>query len=284
MKEIRYGDKIQIEAQNDNSKMAVGTSLIIPTISEVKWTTEAVKYGQKANNGDLNKTVIKTAQAKDLPDYVLQDIDKWIVSYSSISDKDLKVEDREWHYVAEVSHRIVTLLNSYNNIVVYLTKDLEVHRDGNILLKKQIKGEQVISERRAVANDNKADCFLSLHCDGQATFKTTGVIIPRDADSSEADKSDISKSRQLGNDIMNRYSLIQTLYVDKKPDPVVQLSEEKGVIIKSNKTQRRIIIEFGRMTNPNDIRNLYSNGAKDTIAQNLVDGIIYNINNRFIYE
>lgn len=219
-----------------------------------------------------DKTKTKIVRAFDLPNHVLADVNTWIVEYTSI--RTLK-EDQEWCSVIDISLLLKAKLEAGSNHKVMMTREVVV----NLADRVQLPGKDKYSDRRKVVNDNKANYFISIHCDGQASFKHTGafVVIPRNVDShGTKTPSGIEKSRQLGLDIMNNYSVISPT-----SPSVIQVGEEKSVLRKEKSAERRVIIELGRMTNPHDILKLYAEGNKDLIAEQLKNGILYNINNNY---
>ena len=276
---IRYsfymGWKNEQEADNKKSK-EIDISPIIVVIDpghgySIGFTgtqCRGFEYYLQDEKGDLDKTKTTKAKASSLPDYVLDDINKWIIKWV---DLPVTKEEQEWFYVIDIAIKLLEKLEKEKLYNVIMTREVEKKEESRV----QLAGSDIYSNRRKVVNDNKADYFISIHCDGQASFKNTGafVVIPRDVDTnSEGD--DVKKSRQLGQDLMDNYSIINP---DAKP---VQQVTEKAVLREGNSAQRRVIVELGRMTNPHDIKKLYADGNKDRIAEQLKEGIIFNIKNR----
>lgn len=152
-----------------------------------------------------------------------------------------------------------------------MTRKLEKKPDKRV----QIKGKDTYKARHSVPNDNSADYFISIHCDGQGSFKPTGAFIlyPRDKDTNSIG-SDIDKSKQFALNIAHNY---QALWLDSTPTRAPANNDGKYVLKAGNKTQRRILVELGRMTHPKDILRMYKPGVKNEIARNLAKGIEANI-------
>lgn len=239
------------------------------------------EYYGKGTDGNPDKTKTLKAKASVLPTHVLADVKTWV---KGIYNASVTVEEQEWSYVIDVSLKLKEKLEQFG-ITTILTRDVEVlHKppQNSTAKRVQIQGSESYTNRRNVANNNNADYFISIHCDGQGSFLLSGsfVLIPRNVDSNTQNE-DINKSRQFGTDIMKFYNVVKPHYTDAKPGPVVQLNDEKSVLNSSNNTQRRILIELGRMTNPNDILKLYGTGIQENIAEQIKLGIIYNLKEHF---
>jgi len=212
----------------------------------------------------------KHVDAFNLPEYVLKDIDTWIKAVDgSMSEK----KYQEWFYVIDIALLLKQKLEDLKIYKVLLTRDVETVANN----RKQIESTDVFQNRIDVANNNDADYFISIHCDGTGSFKNSGafVLYPKD-NYSNSNNKDIESSKQFGLDLMNNYTVITP-----ESKKVIQPTDEKSVFDKRNMTQRRVIVELGRMTNPHDILALYEKGNQEKIAEQLKNGIIYNIINRY---
>ena len=233
-------------------------------------------YYEKNTKGekDINKT--KTDTAFNLPDYVLQNIEYWIANYVSITRLEKKYH--EWFYVIDVSLLLKKELEKENRYKVLMTRAVEKN------IGEQISGEDTYTARHKIPNDNNADYFISIHCDGASSFKNSGafVLYPRNKDTNSR-MQDVEKSRIFARDIKSHY---KALNLDSKPvqQPGNKEGEGKFVLKSGNKTQRRILVELGRMTNPNDILKLYEADMQENTAKHLAEGIIFNITNSYAKE
>ena len=248
-----------------------------------------VYYGRDENGErDTSSSSRRTATAFDLPDYVLQDVEHWINRFIDIPDLDM--EYQEWFYVIDVSLLLKAELERSGEYRVLLTREVEPNPE----YREQIAGTDTMTERYRIPNNNNADYFISVHCDGQEQVRFSGafVLFPRNIDAiPQGQGQDIRRSRILGQDILRHYTALNVArdrrsngtYIDTVRQPGAP-PHGKRVLMNVNRTQRRVLVELGRMTNPNDILGLYQPNIQQTMAENLAQGIIFNITNRFADE
>ena len=242
-------------------------------------------YFGRNEEDERDTSSTRTDTAFNLPDYVLEEIEYWIQRFTYIPRIPRRYQ--EWFYVIDVSLLLKAELERSGEYRVLLTREVEPNPQYRI----QIAGTDTMRERHRVPNDNDADYFISIHCDGQPSFRLSGafVLYPRNGDTN-SDGQDVRKSRTLGQDIVTHYT---ALNIARDPirgggyiDPVRQPAPNDGkfVLMRGNETQRRVLVELGRMTNPHDILGLYQPNIQQTMAENLAQGIIFNITNRFANE
>ena len=235
-------------------------------------------YYEKNGQGERNINKIKTDTAFNLPPHVLKNVEYWIKEFVSIPKLDKKYA--EWFYVIDVALLLKKELEKENQYKVLMTREVEAEPKD----REQISGTDTYTARNQVPNDNNADYFISIHCDG-TSFKSSGafVLYPRNKDTNSQGR-DVEKSRIFAQDITNHYKKVY--HLDPKPikQPGDGEKEGKFVLKSGNKTQRRVLVELGRMTNPNDIIKLYEPNIQEKMAKQLAEGIIFNITNSYAKE
>lgn len=199
-----------------------------------------------------NQPVTKVANVIELPQYVVDDPVTWIVS---------KREDpqrSERFLVWDISSRLKTLLEA-DGYIVFITRERGPLAGSD--------NETTRSARIALANDNNADYYVSVHADGVNDYTSTGshVIKPAAAD---------ADCTTFATDILGTYNVVPVDDASPKAD-VRGLQILSG----SNKTKRKALVELGFVTTPKDARALFGN--VNTIAQQLHDGLVVNINKSF---
>jgi N-acetylmuramoyl-L-alanine amidase len=205
---------------------------------------------------DAKKPKTASADVTKLPQYVIDAPDKWIVS---------KKEDpnhSERFLVHDVSAKLKSLLEA-DGYTVFITRE-----------RGPLKGSDDAASRAArisLANDNKADYFISVHADGLDNNTSTGshVIYP-----SSTDATLTANTSELGKDIYSNYNVVAVESNSPKKD--VRGLQVLGT---SNKTKRKVLIELGFVTTPKDAKALYS--SVDTIASQIKSGLTVNINKHF---
>lgn len=191
-----------------------------------------------------------------LPQYVLDAPDTWVVSKREDPDHS------ERFLVYDVSAKLKSLLEG-DGYTVFITRE-----------RGPIKGSDNATTRAArisLANDNKADYFISVHADGVDGNTSTGshVIYPSTTDATLS--SDCS---ELATDLFSSYNIVAVESTSPKKD--VRGLQVLGT---SNKTQRKVLAELGFVTTPKDAKALYSN--IDNIATQMKNGLVVNIKKHF---
>ena len=199
------------------------------------------QYKLKGNNGEILKdskgnVQTKTATVIDLPSYVLEDPDTWIIGNNDRSkSKNNKLDDErtESNMVYEVSIKLYNLLlqKGYNVLITRNSKNvIEVANN-----------KEAIYFRCDIANNNKADYFISIHADGLTNFTSGAHVIYNEGD---------KKGLELANDIFSCYTVVN---IGKKhPDA----RNNVGVLEVKNQTKYKVLIEFGYITPPKDAKSI----------------------------
>jgi N-acetylmuramoyl-L-alanine amidase len=202
-----------------------------------------------------NKKLPKTAKnnVETLPQYVIDDPVTWVVSTKEDPDRS------ERFLVHDVGAKLKTLLEAKEYKKIFITR-----------ARGPIAGSDDSATRQAridISNNNKADYFISVHADGVDNMTATGshVIYSGSAD---------TKSEELATDIFSTYTIVAVEATSPKTD-VRGLQILKGV----NKAERKVLIELGFVTTPKDAKSLFT--SIDTIASQVKDGLIVNINKNF---
>lgn len=204
-------------------------------------------------------SLTREADVDNLPDYVLDDPDKWIAS---------KKEDHkkaEAYLVYDVSVRLKDLLEK-EGYKVLMTRDQRGGING-------ADNGETRKKRIDLANDNKADYYVSIHADGDEKNTLTGshVIYPNE---NRQDADICAKSRELGLDIMKYYTVVKV----ESESPKVDIRGLQ-VLGSTNKTQRQVLIELGFVSTPKEARKLFS--SVNEIADQLKRGLIEHISSKF---
>lgn len=244
--------------QSDSGTNKLIKIVIDPGHGYTKGNTGAVSYiyTHKIKGADgepvLNeKKEFKTSSngIKTLPAYVINDPDKWIIS---------KKEDpnhNERTLVYDVSVKLKELLEN-DNFTCFITRNSRV-----------VTGNDDQKTRKAridLANNNKADYFISIHADGSTNSNATGahVIYPKTSDPL------ISKNcKAFASDILSLYNVVNVESTSPKED-------ERGlqVLGSSNKTPIKVLVELGFVTSPKDANAMFLN--IDKIANQLFKGVM----------
>ncbi|SCC31564.1 N-acetylmuramoyl-L-alanine amidase [Gilliamella intestini] len=222
------------------------------------------QYKLKGNNGEILKDAkgnvqTKTATVIDLPSYVLEAPDTWIIGnndYSKSKNNKLDHKRTESNMVYEVSIKLYNLLlqKGYNVLITRNSKNVV----------KVANNKEAIYFRCDIANKNKADYFISIHADGLTNFTSGAHVIYYEGD---------KKGLELANDIFSCYTVVN---IGKKhPDA----RNNVGVLGEKNQTKYKVLIELGYITHPKDAKSIYDN--MDLIAEQLAQGLEININKHF---
>jgi N-acetylmuramoyl-L-alanine amidase len=203
---------------------------------------------------DANKkpqTAVNNVMA--LPQYVIDAPDTWVLSKKEDPDRS------ERFLVHDVGAQLMSLLEKKGYRKNFITR-----------VRGPIAGNDDSSTRQArldIANNNKADYFISIHADGLDSLTATGshVIYSGTAD---------TKSQELAVDIFSSYNVV-TVEANSPKTDVRGLQVLSG----SNKTERKVLVELGFVTSPADAKKLF--GGVNTIASQLEAGLIVNMNKNF---
>jgi N-acetylmuramoyl-L-alanine amidase len=207
--------------------------------------------------GDKLKT--EKANILALPQYVIDDPDKWIVSVKEDHDRS------ESSLVFDVSAKLKSLLENdgYSNVILTRTERGPI--EGN-------DDTETRQKRIEIANDNNADYYISIHADGidtNYTISGSHVIYPNTTD------ANIEKlSKKLASDMLSKYDVVEVETESPKKD-VRGLQILKG----TNLTKRKVLVELGFVTSPKDAKALFT--SVDKIAEQLKEGLIINIKKYF---
>jgi N-acetylmuramoyl-L-alanine amidase len=139
-------------------------------------------------------------------------------------------------------------------------------------IKKLSPNESALYLRADFANAKKADYFISIHADGDNDF-------PTGAHSCYTNNSDDALGKELAIDVLKFYTVLPINY----PHP--RKRSNLGLLNNVNKTkekrlvERRTLVELGFVTTPKDAKIMFEN--IDKIAEQLVQGLLYNIEKYF---
>lgn len=193
----------------------------------------------------------------NLPDYVIKEITKekaeWIWITQRIYDNDKTERDIVW----TISNALKDILTqSYN---VYLTRENKI-----------INGADNRNSRISFANGKKAHYFISIHADGSYNFAISGShAIYREGSSSEYNQ----RQQQFATDIFSGYSV-----VSKHNSPRIR-NDLQVISANQNNVPRKVLLELGFVTNPNDFNALNNNA--NLVANQIARGIENNITKVF---
>lgn len=236
--------------------------IIDPGHGYIKGNTGAVSwiytYKLKGKDGkeimdENNKPKTSKSNVIDLPQYVIDNPKLWVISTKEDPDRS------ERFLVYDVSSKLKTFLDKLGYIT-FITRErgpLVGADDG-----------QTRKLRIELAKNNKADYFISIHADGADGYVSTGshVIYP---------DSDNVQCIELARDIFTSYNIVSVESTSPKIDV-------RGLQVLSqiqNTTKLKVLVELGFVTTPKDSKALFSN--IDSIARQLSDGLVVNINKNF---
>jgi N-acetylmuramoyl-L-alanine amidase len=196
-----------------------------------------------------SNTQTAVANVEQLPQYVINDPVKWIVSKREDPNRS------ERFLVYDVCAKLQEKLKAkgYSHLFITRARGPIVGSDDSATRKARID----------IANTNKADYFISVHADGLDDLTATGshVIYGSTSD---------NDSKELATDIFSNYNVVTV----ESSSPKVDVRGLQ-VFSATNKTNRKVLVELGFVTSPNDAKKLFTN--VDTIANQLADGLIINI-------
>lgn len=217
------------------------------------------KYKIKGEDGkaklDNNKNFMTDLKdVMSLPDYVIKNPEEWIIGDNESKNHKYDNNRTEYKITYNVALKMKEMLNLRGYKNVFLTRtNKEI---------KQISGNK-LAYRIDIANDKKADYFISIHADGSKNFKSGAHSIYSSTDN-------VVESKKIATDIMKYYTVVEV----EKDSPKKDIRGLR-VLRTTNKTKRKTLVELGFLTSPSDAKKLFSN--IDLIAEQLVKGLILNI-------
>jgi N-acetylmuramoyl-L-alanine amidase len=236
--------------------------VIDPGHGYTKGNTGAVSwiytYKTKGSDGkevlDISKKVVsEKAGIMNLPQYVIDEPVKWILS---VKEDPL---NSERFLVYDVAIQLKNILDK-KGYITFITR-----------ARGPIVGSDDGASRKLridIAKNNKADYFLSLHADGLDGFNSSGshVIYP---------SKDFVESKELATDIFSSYSVVSV----ESQSPKIDIRGLQVLSQIENTTKRKILIELGFVTTPKDAKALFSNIG--LIGIQLSEGLELNIKKKF---
>lgn len=146
-------------------------------------------------------------------------------------------------------------------------KELNTNANIRIILTRENDLYQSPADKAIFCNQQNADLFISIHVDNgpkdSANTKTgMSVWVAKDA----YPKSE--KSKILASAIINAFSNNYGLSVMPQP-----MQREKGIWVLQATTCPAVLIETGFINNKKDLTYLQTDGAKETIAKNILNSI-----------
>lgn len=236
--------------------------IIDPGHGYTKGNTGAVSwiYTYKLKGKDGKEVLDEKKQPKTdkadvikLPQYVIDTPSAWIVSVKEDPQRS------ERFLVYDVSAKLKKKLDD-NGYKTFITRERGpiVGSDNGETRKKRID----------LAKNNKAEYFISIHADGANGYTSTGshVIYP---------DSDNTECIELAKDIFTTYNVVPV----ESNSPKIDVRGLQVLSQIQNTTKRKILVELGFVTSPKDSKALFS--GIETIAKQLYDGLIININKNF---
>ena len=122
------------------------------------------------------------------------------------------------------------------------------------------------SQRAAVANDNHADLFLRLHCDGNASSSASGISMQVPGENSWT--APIVNSSQSAGETILAAVIAATGAQDRGVQPRADLAGFNYSKVPS------ILIEMGFMTNPDEDAKLNDSAYQQKLVEGLTQGCI----------
>jgi N-acetylmuramoyl-L-alanine amidase len=217
------------------------------------------KIMEKDHNGNLidtKKQMQNYVTVDKLPQYVLDDPKTYIVAKTPDDGR------CEYQLSFDIAEFMISMLKSEGYTVINTRKTRAYWETGK-------NKEYAITYRWKMANDNKADYFISLHADGAAASQD--IDTTRGAHVVYNNGDNIGKS--FAKDLFKYYTVIPK--VSKHPSPRTDV----GVVGNSNKTKYKALIEFGFMAQPKDSHIMHT--QQPLIARQIVKALIEHINQKF---
>jgi N-acetylmuramoyl-L-alanine amidase len=218
------------------------------------------KYKQQSDDGKEKKdksgnVLTSISNVETIPQYVIDDPTKWVVG--TIEDQKLDSDRTESFYVYDISQIMKELLKSKGYTII-ITRTIR-----NVVSGYTIK--TAISFRNDIANNNKADYFISLHYDGATNFNDCG--------SHAIYNSKNITDKVFADTILKYYTVVEKM--SKHPNARTDL----GVLETGNKTKYKTLIELGFISSLKDAKAMYAN--KNLIAQQIIQGLEEHIDRYF---
>ena len=198
------------------------------------------------------------ADVNHLPDYVLNDPDKWIDGNNLSKSHKYDSEKTEFHLTYDIAEYLVNILES---------KGYKVFNTRTTRNVAKIIKDTDLPYRVKIANNKKADYFISIHADGEISFKTGAHAI-------YSAVQNLTEGSEIATDMMKYYTVVEVEKNSPKKD-VRNLYVFKPV----NKTLRNTLVEVGFVTTPKEAKILFAN--RKLIAEQLAKGLLENINKNF---
>jgi N-acetylmuramoyl-L-alanine amidase len=202
----------------------------------------------------------KKENVMELPDYVLDNPAEWIIGDNSSPKYDhvhgFDAERTEYH----LTYDIAKIMYDYFKAKGYNVINTRTSRDVIVL------NTPDLPRRVDIANNNKADYFISIHADGVDGFSTG-------AHAMYSSIHDIKEGKELASDMLKYYTVVKVVNSPRK--------DERNLYIfkNDNKTKRITIVEVGFLSNPKEAKILFSN--INLIAIQLIQGLEKNIKKNF---
>lgn len=207
-----------------------------------------------------NEKKIERAEVDKLPQYVLDEPEKWIVN-----NKELDKYRTEHILALRVSRKMEELLTK-KGFECYLTRNNETV--------EKLVSESAIWKRMDFANEKNADYFISIHADGSEGYPTGSHAI-------YTNNLDDTLSKEIASDILRFYTIVP----HSEKHPRKDTNQDVGLLNNTNRAkekklvERRTLVELGFITTPKDAKIMFENINK--IAEQLVQGLLYNIDKNF---
>ena len=256
------------------------------------------EYGEVKKDEDENAVTNSLRNVLQLPQYVLDDPDTWIVGnnlYRDVGSSDItrhtletrlnnarfRREDRtvghhlwsEYTFAFDMARIIMEKLQG-RGYEVHSTRDaITTNRDDRNII-RVANNSDAIEFRNRFSNQVEADYFISLHADGDETMGfASGAHVMYDAgrECGEEFAKDLFNSYGEFDD----YGEINIITSGSRKHPRARTNY--GVLSSRNRAQRKALIEFGFMTNPSDARLMFTQEVKELMADQIIEGLERNI-------
>ena len=225
-----------------------------------------VGSGGRLTDTGLITPANELVNVEDLPFYVLADL-------SLITERrQLDPERIEYRFAWDIVSRMIQILSRNQDYVVINTRtQREMFDTGR-------DTRYAINFRNAVANDNEADYFISIHTDGGNSWTERGAHgIYNHND---------ELGREFATQLLRHYTVVPRgtpVGVCNEP-PVLTRNHpnprtDVGVVGANNNARYKALLELGFMENPIDAHAMWT--RKDEIAEQIVRGLIEHIENEF---